>query len=91
MIYLEKLTLIEFTGYELLSYLDVIEKNGQNTFQHLITLEIYDPQYIDSIAHAIHRNLEEQREYESSIVNRILTGNNYRLKSIMINGDDTYM
>jgi hypothetical protein len=91
MIYLEKMTLIEFTGKEILSYLDVIERAGENMFQYLIKLHIYDPQYINDSTLAILKTLEEQKEYESTIINRILTGNNCRLKSIMIDGDDMYM
>ena len=92
MIYLEKITLIEVTGEEILSFLDIIERAGDNTFQHLNTFEIYDPRYIDSYnCHIVHHNHEKQKEYESNIINRILTGNNYRLKSIVINGDCIYM
>lgn len=91
MIYLEKITLIKFTGKEILLYLDVIERAGENMFQYLITFHIYDPQYINDSTLAILKTLEEQKEYESTIINRILTGNNYRLKSIMIDGDDIYM
>jgi hypothetical protein len=91
MLYLEKLTLIELTGKEILSYLDVITNADQNMFQYLITLHIYDPQCINCSTHAIRDSLEEQNEYESTLINRIITGNNYRFKSIMINGDDIYM
>jgi hypothetical protein len=91
MIYLEKLTLIEVTGEEILAYLDVMERAGDNMFQHLNTLEIYDAQNISNNTLIIHNNNKEQGEFESSIMNRVLTGNNYRLKSIMINGDYMYM
>jgi hypothetical protein len=91
MIYLEKIILIEFTGKEILSYLDVIEQAAKNKFQYLVAFHIYDPQYINNSTLAILKTSEEQKEYESNIINRILTGNNYRLKSIMIDGDDIYM
>ena len=91
MIYLEKLILIAFTGDEILSYLDLIENAGKNMFQHLVKLHIYDPQRVNNKPQAIHDSLEEQKEYESTIINRILTGNNYQLKSIMIDGDNIYM
>jgi len=92
MIYLEKITMIEFTGGEILSYLHVIETASENMFQHLTTLHIYDPNYInDSTYTFLHNSEKEQIEYESTIINRILTGNNYRLKSIIINGDKIYM
>ena len=91
MINLKKLTLNEFTGNEILSYLDVIEDTGGYMFQHLTTFHIYNPKYNYSSMHAYHDTLEEQKEYESTIINRILTGNNYQLKSVMINGNDLYM
>ncbi|CAF3366753.1 unnamed protein product [Rotaria socialis] len=83
--------MIEFTGEEILSYLDAIEKAGENMFQHLTTLHIDDPQYIESGPYTLLKNLEQQTEYESTIISRILTGNNYRLKSIMINATELYM
>ncbi|CAM4903279.1 unnamed protein product [Rotaria socialis] len=83
--------MIEFTGEEILSYLDAIEKAGENMFQHLTTLHIDDPQYIQSGPYTLLKNLEQQTEYESTIISRILTGNNYRLKSIMINATELYM
>ena len=91
MIYLEKLTLIELTAKEIVSYLDVIGQADENIFQYLITLHIFDPQYINNDMHSIQKTLEDQIEYESIIINRILTGNKLRLKSILINGDDIYM
>ncbi|CAF3145766.1 unnamed protein product [Rotaria socialis] len=83
--------MIEFTGEEILSYLDAIEKAGENMLQHLTTLHIDDPQYIQSGPYTLLKNLEQQTEYESTIISRILTGNNYRLKSIMINATELYM
>ena len=92
MIYLEKITLIEVTGEEILSFLDIIERAGDNMFQHLITLKIDEPRYIDSVnSHSVHHNHEKQKEYESNIINRILTANNYRLKLIMIDGNHLYL
>jgi hypothetical protein len=89
MIYLEKLTLIQFTGNELLSYLDVIGKDGQNTFQHLVTLRIYDPPYINFCP--LWKTWKEKGEYESTIINQVLMANNQRLQTIIFNGKDAYM
>jgi hypothetical protein len=91
MIYLEKLTLIKFTGDELLSYLDIIGKDGQHTLQHLVTLHICDPPYINHRAFRMCKTWTEQKDYESTIVNRVLMANNQRLQSIMIDGDDVFM
>jgi hypothetical protein len=89
MIYLEKLTLIQFTGNELLSYLHVIDKDGQNTFQHLVTLNIYDPPYI--VFWPLWKTWKEKGEYESTIINKMLMANSQRLQTIIFNGEDAHM
>lgn len=91
MIYLEKLTFIEFTGHEILLYLDAIERNSENMFQYLTTLYIDHPQCIDSHAYAWLGTPEKKQEHQSILINQILTGNKYRFKSIVIHGDDAYM
>lgn len=91
MIYLEKPTLIQSIGKDILSYLDIIDQAGENMFQYFTTLHINDPQYINGGLYAMQYTSEEQTNYESTIINRILTGNNSRLKSIIMNGDDIYM
>ena len=87
MIYLEKLTLIKCTGNEVLSYLDVIGRDGEHTFQHLVTLHICDPLLINSGAFHLFEHWTEQKDYESNIINRILMANDQRLQSIMIKGN----
>ena len=91
MIFLEKLVLIKFTGDELLSYLDVIGTDDQNIFQHLVTLHIFDLPHVNQRPFNMRKTLKEQEEYESVIINRVLTANNQRLQSIMVDGEDVSM
>ena len=91
MIYLEKLTLIAFTGDEILSYLYLIENAGKNMFQHLVTLRICDLSHIDSLVFTLRKTWNEQIEYESTLINRVLTANNQRLQSIIIDNGNVLM
>jgi hypothetical protein len=91
MFHLEKMTLVEFTGDEILSYLDVIERSSENMFRYFTVLHIDDPQYINGVTHGFRETPDERKEYESIMINRILTGNKQRLKSIIISGDDMHM
>lgn len=91
MIYLEEMRLIDFTGDEILSYLDVIERTNENIFQYFTVLYIDNPQNIDGAMHAHCKTSDETKEYQSNMINRILTGNKQRFKSIVISGEQIHM
>lgn len=91
MIDLEKIRLIEFTGDEILSYLDMINRTNESMFQHLTVLHIDDPQYFNGATYTRRQTRDEVKNYQSIMINRILTGNRQRFKSIRISSDDIYM
>ena len=91
MIYLEKIRLIEFTGDEILSYLDVIERTNENVFRYLAVLHIDDAQYFNGATYTYRQTPDEAKNYESNMINRVLTGNKQRFESILISSNDIYM